>query len=332
MSLWDSISSGLSSATDWLGGSGGKALSTVANIAGAGYDLYQGIQNSKLADKYANMSFSTAEAQNRYAQEMFDRYKNTYWPIEDKQNALTEKQLDLALSPEMWTSYANANKTAGDLQARQSQFALDQFFTLEPYLREQAKVYANEGWHNLLRRQQMYDTYDQTERSLIRKLTEGEDVLRDRMMSRASTDVKSSYADASSNLDRQLGLAGISTSSPQAWAARTEMAQSQALAEAAARTNAANTAEDTTMNRWAQALNYNKGLNLSTANYTPSTAISTASGLSGSGGNYGAQAMSGYSAASGSYSNMANMYNNMAQNNMTGFGGLLKLLTTGSEE
>ena len=257
---------------------------------------------------------------------------NTYWPIEDKQIALTEKQLDFALSPEMWTSYANANRTAGDLQARQSQFALDQFFTLEPYLRAQANVYTEEGWKDLLRRQQLYDTYDQTERSLIRKLTEGEDVLRDRMMSQASTDVKSSYADASSNLDRQLGLAGISTSSPQAWAARTEMAQSQALAEAAARTNAANTAEDTTMNRWAQALNYNKCLNLSTANYTPSTAISTASGLRGSGGNYGAQAMSGYSAASGSYSNMANMYNNMAQNNMTGFGGLLKLLTTGSKE
>ena len=332
MSLWDSISSGLSSATDWLGGSGGKALSTAANVAGAGYDLYQGIQNSNLANEYANMSFSSAEKQSAYAQEMFDRYKSSYWPIEDKQNALTEKQLDFAVSPEMWTSYTNANRTAGDLQARQSQFALDQFFTLEPYLRSQAEVYTNEGWLDLKRRQDLYGTYDETERSLIRKLTEGEDVLRDRMMSRASTDVKSSYADASSNLDRQLGLAGISTSSPQAWSSRTEMAQSQALAEAATRTNAANTAETTTMNRWAQALNYNKGVDLSTANYTPSTAIATASGLSGSGGNYGAQAMSGYSAASGSYSNMANMYNNMAQNNMTGFGGLLKLLTTGSKE
>lgn len=331
MSLWDSISSGLSSATDWLGGSGGKALSTIANVAGAGYDLYQGIQNSNLANKYANMSFASAEQQNQYAQEMFDRYKSTYWPIEDKQNALAGMQLDFAMSPDMWNAYTDYNKLASNLQTGQTQFALDQFNTIKPYLQKQAEVYANEGWLDLQRRQDLYGTYDETERSLIRKLTEGEDVLRDRMLSQASTDVKSSFADAQNNLNTQLGLAGISSSSPQAWSARTELAQSQALAEAAARTNAANTAETTTMNRWAQALNYNKGTDLSTANYTPSTAIATASGLSGSGGNYGAQAMGGYSAASGSYGNMANMYNNMAQNNMTGFGGLLKLLTTGQQ-
>ena len=332
MSLWDSISSGLSSATDWLGGSGGKALSTVANVAGAGYDLYQGIQNSNLANKYANMSFSSAEQQNKYAQEMFDRYKSTYWPIEDKQNALSGMQLDFAMSPDMWNAYTDYNKIASNLQTGKTQFALDQFNTIKPYLQKQAEVYANEGWLDLKRRQDLYGTYDETERSLIRKLTEGEDVLRDRMMSQASTDVKSSFADAQNNLNTQLGLAGISSSSPQAWSARTELAQSQALAEAAARTNAVNTAETTTMNRWAQALNYNKGTDLSTANYTPSTAIATASGLSGSGGNYGAQALSGYNAAAGSYGNMANMYSSMAQDNMTGFGGLLKMLTTGSEK
>ena len=305
MSLWDSISSGIGSATDWLSGSGGQALSTVANVAGAGFDLYNGIQSMNLADKYANMSFATAEKQNEYASEMWDRYKNTYWPLEDKQNTLTNNQLDLALSPEIWDSYANVAK-------RSSQVA------------------ANEAWLDMNRAEDMYGTYDTTERSLIRKLTEGEDVLRDRMMTQASTDVKSSFADASTSLNTQLGLAGISTTSPQAWASRTELAQSEALANAAARTNAANTAEDTTMNRWATALNYKNGGSLSTNNYTSPSSIMTANGLSPSGGNYGSGALGSFSASSGNYSNLANMYNNNAQSSLTGFGGLLKMLTTGS--
>ena len=127
---------------------------------------------------------------------------------------------------------------------------------------------------------------DENKKSLIRRLTEGEDVLADRYRSQASNDVAASYGQQRSNLNNQMALYGINPNSG-AWANKsTSLSQGEALAQANARTNASRQAEDVSLQRQAQALNYytNPSMLYDPGTITPGMSLDSFMGGSGGGG------------------------------------------------
>ena len=275
MGLWDSISN------YWDNNSFGSIMGDAFGVAGGIYDIYSGYQNQQMADKYASLAFGSMEKQDAFAQEMWDRYKNLYWPLED----------------------LNIKYTMEDLQ------------TLRPAYQQQVQYQAQRLQEQLEQAKELNPILDDTEKNLIRKLVEGEDVLADRMMSQATADVGAAYGSQREQDTRAMGLAGINPNSGQMMNYMSNMGRSQALSEATARTQASRQAEDIAISRQSQALNYMKGAQLPTYQVTPS--VST-SGISSSLGGLGS-----------SYTGLAGMYNQNAQDNWNGANVLLNKLTGG---
>lgn len=275
MGLWDSISN------YWNNNSFGSIMGDAFGVAGGIYDIYSGYQNQKMADKYASLAFGSMEKQDAFAQEMWDRYKNLYWPLEN----------------------LNIQYTMEDLQ------------TLRPAYQQQVQYQAQRLQEQLEQAKELNPILDDTEKNLIRKLVEGEDVLADRLMSQATADVGAAYGSQREQDMRAMGLAGINPNSGQMMNYMSNMGRSQALSEATARTQASRQAEDIAISRQSQALNYMKGAQLPTYQVTPS--VST-SGISSSLGGLGS-----------SYTGLAGMYNQNAQDSWNGANVLLNKLTGG---
>ena len=141
---------------------------------------------------------------------------------------------------------------------------------------------------------------DDNKKSLIRRLTEGEDVLADRYRGQASADVASSFGQQRSALNSQMAQYGLNPNSG-AWASQmSNMGRNEALAQAGARTNAAWKAEDTSLQRQAQALNYytNPTMQYDPGTITPGYSMSSLLGGSGGVGGRGA-GVSGANASGG---------------------------------
>lgn len=277
MGLWDSITSGASSL--WNGIGGWSGISSGLQTAGTLYDMYNGYQNQKLANQYANMAFASAEKQDQYAQEMWDRYKNLYWPMEDLQY----------------------------------EYSMEDMQTLRPAYKDQVAYQAQRMGEQLEQAKYLNPIIDDTEKSLIRKLVEGEDVLADRLMSQATADVGAAYGSQREQDTRAMGLAGINPNSGQMQNYMNRMGQSQALAEATARTQASRQAEDLAISRQSQALNYAKGAQLPTYQVTPSVSTGgIASALS-----------------QNPYTGLAGQYDRMAQDSWNGANTLLNSLSRG---
>lgn len=224
----------------WNGIGGWQGISTGLQTVGTAYDIYNGYQASKMAEQYADLAFATAEKQDAFAQQMWDRYKKKYWPLEDLNYEYTMQDMK-ALRP----AYQNQIK----YQAQRLNEQLGQAKILNPLI-------------------------DDTEESLIRKLIEGEDVLAERLRSEATADIGAAFGAQREQDIRSMGLAGINPNSGQMANYLTKMGQSQALAEAAARTQASRQAEDLAISRQSQALNYAKGAQLPTYQVTPSVSTS----------------------------------------------------------
>lgn len=97
---------------------------------------------------------------------------------------------------------------------------------------------------------------DEDRKSLIRRLTEGEDVLANRYRSQTSADIADAFNNQRNQDFRNMASMGINPNSG-AWANYgTTMGQNEALAQAAGRTNATWQAEDTSLQRQADAQNY----------------------------------------------------------------------------
>lgn len=279
MSLWDSFTSSVSDY--WDNNSIGSILGDVSGVAGTAWDIYSGYKNQQLSNQYANLAFASAQKQDEYAQAMWDRYKEKYWPLED----------------------LNIQYTMEDMQ------------TLRPAYQQQVAYQAQRLNEQLAQAQYLNPILDDTEKSLIRKLVEGEDVLADRYMSQATADVGAAYGSQREQDMRAMGLAGINPNSGQMMNYMSNMGRSQALSEATARTQAARQAEDVAISRQSQALNYSKGASLPTYQVTPSVSTSGISSTLGS--------------LSPSYTGLANMYNTNAQNSWNGANVLLNRQTNG---
>lgn len=267
---------------NWSWGDTWSALGTVGNLAATGYDIYSGIKSANQASKYADLAFGSIEKQDEYAQEAWDRQKEKYWPLED----------------------LNIQYATEDLQ------------TLRPLGQAQAQYAVDRGLADIQQQRELDPIYRETEKSVIRKLTEGEDVLRDRLMQQATADIAAGYAQQREQDTRSMGMAGINASSGAYANYMNRMGSQQALSEAMARTQASRQAEDLALSRQSQALNYRKGASLQTYQATPS--VNSSSILSGLG------------SAGGSSANLAGMFNQQAQNSWAGAARGLQYLTGGN--
>ena len=129
---------------------------------------------------------------------------------------------------------------------------------------------------------------DENKKSLIRRLTEGEDVLADRYRGQASADIASAFNQQRTGISNKMAQYGINPNSG-AWANQmNSIGRNEALAQAGARTNATWQAEDTSLRRQMQAQNYYTN---PTRQYDPGTITPgySMSSLLGGGGGVGSR-------------------------------------------
>lgn len=254
------------------------ALKTGALVAGTAYDIYQGYSSSKAGSAASDAASGLYDKQAEWLGLQIDRYKNIYWPYEDL-------QYQYAIEDTLATR--DENIAMREYWEQRTLEQLDQAKSLNPML-------------------------DEAEKSLIRKLVEGEDVLADRFRSQATADVQAAFGSQREQDVRAMGLAGINPNSGQMQNYMNRMGASQALAEAGARTNATRLAEDASIQRQAAAMDYSKGALSPTYNLSQSSGA----GLS-------------YAGLGGAYSTMANTLNSNAQNSWNGANTLLNVLSGG---
>ena len=176
----------------------------------------------KSSSSYSGSQDVLAAIQAQATQDIMNRYHEKYWPLED-----------------LYIDY-----TMKDVQ------------TLRPAYEGQVDYYAKRLDEQLGLAKEVNPLLDDNQKSLIRKLVEGEDVLADRLRSTATADVGAAYASQREQDARAMGLAGINPNSGQMQNYLNRMGQSEALAEASARTQASRDAEDLALTRQATALNY----------------------------------------------------------------------------
>ena len=255
------------------------ALKTGALVAGTAYDIYQGYSNSKAGSASFDAAKRLYAKQAEWLGLQIDRYKNVYWPYEDL-------QYQYAIEDTLATR--DENIAMREYWEQRTLEQIDQAKALNPML-------------------------DEAEKSLIRKLVEGEDVLADRFRSQATGDVQAAFGSQREQDVRAMGLAGINPNSGQMQNYMNRMGASQALAEAGARTNATRLAEDTSIQRQAAAMDYSKSALSPTYNLSQSSGA----GLS-------------YAGLGGNYSTMANTFNSNAQKSWNGANTLLNTLSKGA--
>lgn len=209
-----------------LGGASGlfsAGSSILGGLGSIGGGLFGGGgSESDLAEQASGVSAQQLAFLSNIYSKYTDLYNNYYWPIETKQAA----------------NY------------------LDNLDTATPYMQTMRNYQLNRGNKLIDLAQDTNPVLDENRKSLIQRLTEGEDVLANRYRSDASNDVAASFAQQRNSLNNQMAQYGVNPSSGQ-WASQTaKLGRSEALGQAAARTNASRTAEDTSLSRMAQANNY----------------------------------------------------------------------------
>lgn len=96
---------------------------------------------------------------------------------------------------------------------------------------------------------------DANRKDIIRRLTEGEDVLRDRMQTEASTDMQSAMDAQKEQGLRSMNMYGVNPNSGAFGSFMSNMTTTSALGQAGARTQASRQAEDLSLERGMQAQN-----------------------------------------------------------------------------
>ena len=207
-----------------LGGASGlfsAGSSILGGLGSIGGGLFGGGgEESDLAELASDVSAQQLAFLSNIYSKYTDLYNNYYWPIETKQAA----------------NY------------------LDNLDTATPYMQTMRNYQLNRGNELIGLAQDTNPVLDENRKSLIQRLTEGEDVLANRYRSDASNDVAASFAQQRSSLNNQMAQYGVNPNSGQ-WASQTaKLGRSEALGQAAARTNASRAAEDTSLSRQNQAL------------------------------------------------------------------------------
>ena len=173
--------------------------------------------------------------------------------LSDSAQAAQAKQLDFM--NQAYDKYASLyNQYYWPIESQLAANYLDNLTVATPYMQTMRNYQLGRGNELIDLAKETNPVLDQTRKSLIQRLTEGEDVLASKYRTDASNDVAASFAQQRGNLTNQMAQYGINPNSG-SWASQsTKLGRSEALAQAAARTNASRTAEDTSLSRQNQAL------------------------------------------------------------------------------
>lgn len=206
--------------------------------------------------------------------------------LADSAMAAQQKQLDFM--NQAYDKYASLyNSYYWPIETQLASNYLDNLTTATPYMKTMRNYQLNRGNELIDLAQDTNPVLDENRKSLIQRLTEGEDVLANRYRSDASNDVASSFAQQRASLANQMAQYGVNPSSG-SWASQaSKLGRSEALAQASARTNASRTAEDTSLSRMSQANNYytTPSMQYSLGN-APTPGLSVGSMLGGGAGSY----------------------------------------------
>lgn len=271
--------------TDLLSSQG---LSGAINLGTAAYDIYSGIQAQNQADRMYDIVYGTAAQQDAWAQELSNRTKSLYWPLEEKNFQYATEDIN-ALRP--------SSVAARDYNIQRSAEQLAQARQLDPL-------------------------FDANRSSLVNTLTTGTPELQQRLMNEASANVSQAFDQSRTAGMRQFGQAGINPSSGALADYNRTMDQQQALAQATARTQAARSGEDIGLSRQSQALNLQAGIPLPTYQTTPSVSAGNISSAQSGSGTLAGQAAAGLStnaqnAFTGAATSLNSLYYNPIQKNLT---------------
>lgn len=245
-------------------GSAGSMFSAGSSIIGGLGGLAGGLfgddgGQSELADAAMSAQMKQLDFTNQAYDKYSSLYNQYYWPIETQ----------------LASNY------------------LDNLTTATPYMQTMRNYQLNRGNELIGLAQDTNPVLDENRKSLIQRLTEGEDVLANRYRTDASNDVAASFAQQKASLGDQMAQYGVNPNSG-SWASQaSKLGRSEALAQASARTNASRTAEDTSLNRMAQANNYYTTPTMQYSLGNAPTPGMSVGGLMGSGG-------SGYKTSNGS--------------------------------
>ncbi len=211
-----------------------------------------------------------------------DLYQNYYWPIEEQLAQYYKEDLEAARPYE---------QIMRDYQLWRGNDLIKLAFETNP-------------------------TLDENKKDVIRRLTEGEDVLRDRYRTTASADVSAAYDNQRDQDMRQMNTMGINPNSGAYVNYTSTMGNNEALAQAGARTNAAWQAEDTSLQRQMEANNWytNPSMLYNQGQIQPGMSVSNFNyGTSGGGSSYG------YGSSSSSSSSGGDMWGGIG----SAFGGIM---------
>lgn len=231
---------------------GSGAVQGGLSLAAGGLDLYQGLQAMGQQQKMSNLAQRAAEQQMAAATMSMDDYKKLYRPLQ-------KKQAEAAL--EDWEKMRGLGQAQRDYGIERGLYDI-----------ERAKSF-----------------YRPLEESVVTELAEGVDP--QEYMNRASADIQRGFTSARQAQSREAMRAGLSPSSGRFASILAGQGTQQALAEAGARTQARRGAEDLSLARKAQALNYASGIPITTIPQMQQGTIGSAiSGLGAAAGQSAAQA------------------------------------------
>ena len=295
-SLFGSLSSGLQGL---FGGSDSlwNTVGAIGDTAMGAYDLYQGIQSQNQYNDFMGTLGASYAKSDALAQAMYDRAKETYFPIEDLQAQYALEDLE----------------RYRPLQVNQQQYGIDRG--------NQQIGFAQ-------------NTMDPLEDSFLTFLSQGADPQKYRNI--ASADIQQGFDQASADTARAMARQGINPNSG-AFADMMKQTQlGKAAAEAGARTEASRLAEDLDIARKGQALNYWKGIPFDTttaptsgsnlASQATSALTSTASGLANAAklaNNSAGDYFAGATATFGNIGDYLNSNNNRSRTSTASSGGIL---------
>lgn len=248
MGFFDDISSAIGGVSSFLNS---PAVTGTTNLLSAGYDIYSGIQASNRAEQLQNRALDLANRQYAMSQAEADKLAKLYYPIEQTQ----------------------------------AQYSLEDLKALRPLQLAQQAYGLERGQQDIAMARQLDPYIDKAQESVVKRLSEGEDVLASRMREQATTDVQAAFDRSRAQNVRQMASYGVNPMSGAFQDYSTKQAQAQALALAGARTQASRLAEDTSLSRQSQAMGLRAGIPLPQVQSTPtSTPGQVASSLASAAG------------------------------------------------
>lgn len=203
-----------------MGGMFSAGSSILGGLGSIGGGLFGGGGEE---NEMADMASGVSKQQLKFLGDIYNKYSSLYndyyWPIE--------------------TQLASNYK--------------DNLETATPYMKTMRNYQLGRGNELIDLAKDTNPVLDASRKTLIQRLTEGEDVLANQYRTDASNDIANSFAQQRSNLNNQMAQYGINPNSG-SWAAQSaKLGRSEALAQAAGRTNASRTAENTSLSRLGQA-------------------------------------------------------------------------------